>query len=429
MYTVKGAKEEIKNSIRAYHRKDESGNYIMEEVNRLPFFLIGEPGIGKTQLAKQIAEELGIGFVSLSVTHHTRNTVLGLPTICQDETIDGEVKYTQYTMSEILALVEKEVKKGYQEGILLIDEFACMAESLVAPMLAFLQTKNIGTHVLPQGWVLILCSNPPKYNKSSRTFDTAIMDRVRKMEITFHANEFIEYAKEKKFHSVITEYLSQYKEDVQVCYPAKGTEEAVIVTTRGWENLSHCLIAYEALGQKVSYELIYQFIKSKEIAGRFYRFYEIYYSGMTLKDVESVLEGEKAEVFIKRIKGSSYAVKWNVLKIMADYLIRECESYVETENRLQEIEEKEREDDYYTEEYWVKQKQEITEILKEKEESSNKKLGNACIFIEGIDGRENLMEAFLNLLNQNMGVLDVLIRCKNFEYLKNCKRVYGNVSA
>lgn len=429
MYTVKGAKEEIKNSIRAYHRKDENGKYIMKEENQQPFFLIGEPGIGKTQLAKQVAEELGIGFVSLSVTHHTRNTVLGLPTICEDETMERKEKYTQYTMSEILALVEKEVKKGYREGILLIDEFACMAESLVAPMLAFLQTKNIGNHVLPEGWVLILCSNPPKYNKSSRTFDTAIMDRVRKMEITFHVNEFIAYAKEKKFHSVITEYLSQYKEDVQVCYPAKGTEEAVIVTTRGWENLSHCLIAYEALGQKVSYELIYQFIKSKEIAGRFYRFYEIYYSGMTLKDVESVLEGEKAEVFIKRIKGSSYAVKWNVLKIMADYLIRECESYVEKENRLQEIEEKEREDDYYTEEYWAKQKQEITEILKEKEESSNKKLGNACIFIEGIDGRENLMEAFLNLLNQNMGVLDVLIRCKNFEYLKNCKRVYGNVSA
>ena len=112
MYTVRKAKEEIKNSIKAYCRKDKNGNYVMEEVNRLPFYLIGEPGIGKTQMAEQIANELQIGFVSFSITHHTRNTVLGLPMICDDETIEGNVKYTQYTMSEILALVEQKVKKG-----------------------------------------------------------------------------------------------------------------------------------------------------------------------------------------------------------------------------------------------------------------------------------------------------------------------------
>ena len=429
MYTVKKAKDEIKNSIKAYHRRDKNGKYIMREENRLPFYLEGEPGVGKTEMAKQIAKELGIGFVSLSITHHTRNTVLGLPVICEDESIEGNVKYTQYTMSEIMALVEKEVKKGHKEGILLIDEFACMAESLVAPMLAFLQTKNIGTHVLPEGWILILCSNPPKYNKSSRVFDTAIMDRVRKMKIVSDGNEFIEYAKENEFHSTIIEYLCQYKEDIQVCHPAKGVEEAVIVTTRGWENLSHCLIAYEELHQEVSFELIYQFIKSKEIAGKFYRFYEIFYSGMTLKELENVLNDKNVDSCVKRVKEQSYAVKWNIVKIMADYLIAECEKYVETENELHKIEEK-LEKGYCSQEVFLdKQKEEIIKKLKEKEEISNQKLGNACRFIEGIDGKENLMEAFLNMLNQSMGILDVLIRFKNFEYLKNSKRVFGNMSA
>lgn len=429
MYTVRKAKEEIKNSIKAYFRKDENGKYIMDEVNRLPFYLVGEPGIGKTQMANQIANELGIGFVSFSITHHTRNTVLGLPTICEDESVEGRIKYTQYTMSEILAVVEQKVKKGYREGILLVDEFACMADSLVAPMLAFLQTKNIGNHVLPEGWVLILCSNPPRYNKSSRTFDTAIMDRVRKMEITFDGNEFIEYAKEKEFSPVIIEYLQQYKEDIQVCIPQKGTEEAVIVTTRGWENLSHCLIGYEKLEQNVSFELIYQFIKSKKVAERFFRFYHIFYSGMTLKEVESVLNGENMDASVKHMKAQSYPMKWNVVRIIADYLIRECEDYVNSENELRKLGEKLKNAGYHERDYMEHKKREITEKLTEQEEISNQKLGNACIFIEKIDGRENLMEAFLNLLNQNMGILDVLIRCKNYEYLKNCKRIFGNISA
>lgn len=332
-------------------------------------------------------------------------------------------------MSEILAMVEKEVKKGFTEGILLIDEFACMAESLVAPMLAFLQTKNIGNHVLPEGWIMILCSNPPQYNKSARVFDAAIMDRVRKMEIVADGNVFIEYAKEKEFHPVIIEYLRQYKEDVQNCQPGKGMEEAVIVTTRGWENLSHCLIAYEQLQQSVSFELIYQFIKSKEVAGRFYRFYKIYYSGMNLKEIEKVLRGEDMDSYVKHIKDKSYAMKWNIVKILSEYLIRECEIYVEAENELRKIEESLESSNHFQKAHFEQQKEEAEKKLKEKEEISNQKLGNACRFIEGIDGKENLMEAFLNLLNQNVGILDVLIRCKNFEYLKSCRRVFGNMSA
>ena len=43
---------------------------------------------------------------------------------------------------------------------------------------------------------MILCSNPPQYNKSARVFDAAIMDRVRKMEIVADGNVFIEYARD-----------------------------------------------------------------------------------------------------------------------------------------------------------------------------------------------------------------------------------------
>ena len=39
------------------------------------------PGIGKTQIMQQIAEETGVGLVSYTLTHHTRQSALGLPFI------------------------------------------------------------------------------------------------------------------------------------------------------------------------------------------------------------------------------------------------------------------------------------------------------------------------------------------------------------
>ena len=40
---------------------------------------MGPPGIGKTAIMEQIVGDLGVGLVSYSMTHHTRQSALGLP--------------------------------------------------------------------------------------------------------------------------------------------------------------------------------------------------------------------------------------------------------------------------------------------------------------------------------------------------------------
>ena len=119
MANVEEAKDEIRKGIRTYLRKDENGNYVEDRFYQLPFYLFGKPGVGKTQIVRQIADELGIGFESYTLTHHTRNTLLGLPVI--RDLKDGQ--YTEFTMSEIIAGVMRKVENGQKEGILLLDEF------------------------------------------------------------------------------------------------------------------------------------------------------------------------------------------------------------------------------------------------------------------------------------------------------------------
>lgn len=42
---------------------------------------MGPPGIGKTQIMEQIARETKINLVSYTITHHTRQSAVGLPFI------------------------------------------------------------------------------------------------------------------------------------------------------------------------------------------------------------------------------------------------------------------------------------------------------------------------------------------------------------
>ena len=70
-----------KNTVQAYLSKNSFGEYEIEAKNQRPLLLIGPPSIRKTQIMEQIAKECQIGLVSYTITHHTRQSAVGLPFI------------------------------------------------------------------------------------------------------------------------------------------------------------------------------------------------------------------------------------------------------------------------------------------------------------------------------------------------------------
>lgn len=69
---IRQAKDYIENTVRLYLKKNEFGEYRIPVVRQRPVFLLGAPGIGKTAIMEQIAQELSVALVSYSMTHHTR---------------------------------------------------------------------------------------------------------------------------------------------------------------------------------------------------------------------------------------------------------------------------------------------------------------------------------------------------------------------
>ena len=163
---IKRAKEEVMKAVKIYLEKDEHGEYRVPVVRQRPLFLQGAPGLGKTAIMEQVASELDIALVSYSMTHHTRQSAIGLPFL--KEVTYGGKTYTksEYTMSEIIASVYDVIEKtGKKEGILFLDEINCVSETLAPAMLLFLQYKRFGNLSVPEGWVVVTAGNPPQYNK------------------------------------------------------------------------------------------------------------------------------------------------------------------------------------------------------------------------------------------------------------------------
>ena len=312
---IKRAKNEIKNTVQAYLKKDEYGEYRIPVVRQRPILMMGPPGIGKTAIMEQIARECQIGLVSYTITHHTRQSAVGLPFIEKKMYGGQEYSVTEYTMSEIIASIyEKMEKTGFEEGILFIDEINCVSETLAPTMLQFLQCKTFGNHAIPKGWIIVAAGNPPEYNKSVRDFDIVTLDRVKKIDVKEDYSVWKEYAYEVGIHGAILSYLELKKQNFyQIETTVTGKK---FITARGWEDLSEILYLYEELGLPVDHEVVVQYLSQETVAKDFANYLELYREYEQSYRVKEILNGTISDVMIQRVKRASFDEKLSVISLL-----------------------------------------------------------------------------------------------------------------
>lgn len=333
---IKQAKEYIRNTVDLYLKKDEFGEYRIPVVRQRPIFLLGAPGVGKTAIMEQAAQELGIALVSYSMTHHTRQSALGLPFIVEKEYGGEKYQVSEYTMSEIIASIYDVMRdSGIREGILFLDEINCVSETLAPSMLQFLQYKVFGRHRVPEGWVIVTAGNPPEYNKSVREFDVVTMDRLKVLEVEADYSVWKEYALERGLHNVVTSYLDLKKEHFyRIETTVKGRS---YVTARGWEDLSQMLFLYEEEKLPVDETLVGQYLRSERVVKEFTAYYDLYNKYKKNYHIEEILEGRLPEEALLRAGAAAFDERLSLLSMLIDRMQSEMKERMEAADYLSEL--------------------------------------------------------------------------------------------
>lgn len=320
------AKNEIKNTVQAYLSKNSFGEYEIESKNQRPLLLIGPPGIGKTQIMEQISKECQIGLVSYTITHHTRQSAVGLPFIQEKEFQGKTYSITEYTMSEIIASVYSKMEEtGLKEGILFIDEINCVSETLAPTMLQFLQNKTFGNQKVPSGWIIVAAGNPSEYNKSVRDFDVVTMDRIRYIHVETDYYVWKEYAISKHIHPMILSYLELKPNNFYtVSTSVDGME---FVTARGWEDLSYLLYTYEKMLLEISQDTIYEYLHHEDIAEDVFAYYLVYKKYQDDYGIDDILNGNVSSTIYARLFNADFDERVSVVNLVMDGLLRQVNIY------------------------------------------------------------------------------------------------------
>lgn len=316
---IKRAKEEIKTTIEAYLLKDAYGNYEIPSLRQRPIFLMGPPGVGKTQIMEQVARECQVGLVAYTITHHTRQSAVGLPFIREKEYGNETYRVTEYTMSEIVASVyEKMETSGLKEGILFIDEINCVSETLAPTMLQFLQYKTFGNHKIPEGWVIVTAGNPPEYNKSVRDFDVVTLDRIKLIQVEPDFEVWKAYAYEHDLHSAVISYLNTRPENF--CRIETTVDGKFFATPRGWEDLSRFIQISERIEKDVDRDVVGEYIQFPKIAKDFTNYLHLYYKYQDDYQIDEILSGVIRETLCNKLNRAPFDEKLNVIGLLLSKL-------------------------------------------------------------------------------------------------------------
>ena len=332
---IQQAKEQVKNAILAYRTRDAYDRPMIPLQRQRPIFLMGPPGIGKTAIVEQIAQEMSLPLVSYSMTHHTRQSALGLPFIHEREFDGHSFRVSEYTMSEIIAAVyDKMEQTGLREGILFLDEINCVSETLAPSMLQFLQYKVFGQHRVPEGWIVVAAGNPPEYNQSVREFDIVTWDRLKRIDVEADFNTWRNWAVEQGVHSAVLSYLDIRKADFYLV--ESMVDGKSFVTPRGWVDLSDMLKLYAQLGIKADRHLIGQYLQNDKISNTFSHYFDLWTKYQGDYQVDSILSGKASKEIRERAKKGQFDERISLVGLLMDAVLNRVRPIMQEQGMLEE---------------------------------------------------------------------------------------------
>ena len=354
---IKDAKEEIRRTLRAYTAPE---GYRIPRVRQRPILLIGPPGIGKTAIVEQVAEECQAGFVSYTMTHHTRQSAIGLPFLKEKDYEGKHFSITEYTMSEIIASIYQYMEdSGHKTGILFIDEINCVSETLTPVMLQFLQ------------------------NQSVREFDFVTMDRVKYMESEVELSVWQDYARRANIHPAVSSYLALHPEHFY-CMESNADGKH-FVTARGWEDLSCILYSYESLKEPVTELLFGEYLRKEAIARSFSLYYRWYEKEKKDPRLADFLTGKLTDPSLKEsLSNAPLEERFAAASLIASFLKNRFESWSEEKEELLKYRE------LFSD--WHRQESGLSDFLKKRLESLVIRRKNALISIPDALWEQKLLE-------------------------------------
>ncbi len=190
-------------------------------VRKLPVFIWGAPGIGKSSIVKQIAAEQNLEFLDLRLSLLDPTDLKGIP-FFNAATNEGVWAKPSFLPSG------KESK-----GILFLDEINTAPPAVQASAYQLVLDRKVGEYELPEGWSIIAAGNRENDRGIIYKMPPPLANRFVHFEMEVDFDDWKAWAYSMKIESSIIAYLA-YDKSMLFTFDATSNEKS-FATPRSWE--------------------------------------------------------------------------------------------------------------------------------------------------------------------------------------------------
>lgn len=190
----------------------------------------GDPGIGKTQMMKQIAKTLDLKFTYLtfSAVEDVGDVIGRLTEVMGD---DGKPDHVKHLRPDWFPT---------QPGnLIVLDEVNRIPKTVMQTLLTFITEKKLHTHVLPADTHLVLIANPDNGDVIVEDIsDRALMERVVHVHLDPTHKEFLEFAESSGTNYKVISFIQENPEMLETPPTKKFDFDFVVKNRRGWNDMA-----------------------------------------------------------------------------------------------------------------------------------------------------------------------------------------------
>jgi hypothetical protein len=188
---------------------------------KLPVFIWGAPGIGKSSIVKKIAKDKALAFIDLRLSLLDPTDLKGIPFF------NAETKEGVWAKPSFLPSVEG------SKGILFLDEINTAPPAVQASAYQLILDRRVGEYELPEGWSIVAAGNRENDRGVVYKMPPPLANRFVHFEMEVDFNDWKTWAYTSKIEASIIAYLA-YDKSMLFTFDATSNEKS-FATPRSWE--------------------------------------------------------------------------------------------------------------------------------------------------------------------------------------------------
>lgn len=168
---------------------------------RRPAMVWGAPGIGKSDIMRQVAKDLGLELRDVRLSTMDVVDVRGFPVP------DLEQQVMKWLTANFLPPMQVKGKPNKTRGVIFLDELTSAVPAVQAAMYQLILDFRIGDYTLPSGWSIIAAGNRKSDRSVVHEMPAALANRLIHLDAESDADEWQAWAIKNGISSVTRGFL------------------------------------------------------------------------------------------------------------------------------------------------------------------------------------------------------------------------------